>query len=370
LRGCKDADLTPSKLVELNLKNIYESKSVDTTTKRQHTDWLLEFINRESRDKDGNWVRSGKWIKGIVTAVRTFYEANDSPLFGKMRIPLPVLYRKRSKTMSIEQARRLIAVLPFRAKVIAIIQMKSGMRISEVLHLKWSDLKERFQRKEAPLRVDLINDRGKDYFTFIDAEAIEYLRQYLVYREKLVGRQIQDDEYIFIAEYAGSEPRLKPLDRDSLVRQFYETAKSKGLVTNNDNGKRSHKTEFKSHGFRHVFKTEGTRAGAEMKIQRIDMIVEYFMGHDKGVQEIYDHNSEFHPELFTSAYEQLSPYLNLDASKIEESKIAAKARSDAAGELRRENEQLKDTVTLQEERIARLEGQYETILKDRYKSEA
>src|SRR5208282_2506954 len=115
------------------------------------------------------------------------------PLFGKMRIPLPVMYRKRSKAMSVEQARKLIAVLPFRTKVIATIQLKSGMRIGEVLNMKWCDIKDRFLNGEVPLKLNLINDGGKDYFTFIDAEGLEYLRQYLVYRERLVGRQIRDD---------------------------------------------------------------------------------------------------------------------------------------------------------------------------------
>jgi len=345
LRGCKDAALTPSKLVQLNLKNIYESQSLDVATKRQHTDWLLEFVNTEARDQKGDWVKSGKWIKGIVTAARAFYKSNDSPLTGNMRIPQPIMYRKRTKSMTIEQARKLIAVLPFRVKVIAIIQLKSGMRIGEALNLKWSDIKKRYEAKEVPLRIDLLNDNGREYFTFLDAEAVEFLRQYLTYREKLVGRKIEDAEYIFIAEAADPELRLRAIDRDSVVRQFFGTAKDKGLVTNTDNDMRSHKSEFKSHGLRHIFKTEVVRAGSELSIQRIDTIVEYFMGHDKGIQEIYDHTSEFHPELFKSAYEKISAYLSLDASKIDEMKIAEQART-----------AMLDKVQRQDERLAKLES--------------
>ena len=359
LRSVKDANLTPSKLVELNLKNIYESKPVDTATKRLHTDWLMEFINTQARDEKGQWTRSGKWIKGIVTAARTFYEANDAPLQGKMRVPQPVLYRKKTKSMTIEQARRLIAVLPFRTKVIAILQMKSGMRIGDVLHLKWSDLKEKYERKQLPLKVDLINDHGKEYYTYIDAEGVEYMRQYLAYREKLVGRKIQEDEYIFIAEYAAPEPRLRPIDRDSVVRQFYETAKSKGLVTNNDNGMKSHKSEFKSHGFRHIFKTEAVRAGAELGIPRIDILIEFFMGHDRGVQEVYDHNSEFHSELFRNAYERIGAYLSLDASKVDEAKITEEARSKTLLEMDR---RLKERDSVIESLSQRLEG-YQTQMR-------
>lgn len=356
LRSVKDAGLTPSKLVEQNLKNIYESKPLDVATKRKHTDWLLEFINTEAKTADGVWVKSGKWIKSVVTATRTFYEANDSPLQGKMRIPLPVLYRKRTKSMTIEQARKLISILPFRTKVIAILQLKSGMRISEVLNLKWVDVKERYNAKECPLRIDLINDNGKQYYTFLDSEAIEYLRQYLAYREKLVGRKIEENEYIFIAEYIGPELRLKPLDRDSVGRQFYETAKTKGLVANNnDHEVRSYKSEFRSHGLRHVFKTETVRAGAELALPRVDLIVEFFMGHDKGVQEIYDHNSEFHPELFSSTYGKVTPYLSLDASKIDELKIAQKTRI----EMGKENEELREQVLELRTRM----GHFETILK-------
>ena len=74
---------------------------------------MLEFINAQGKDEKDQWTKSGRWIKGIVTAVRTFYEANDAALQGKMRVLEPVLYRKKTKSMTIEQARRLIAVLPF-----------------------------------------------------------------------------------------------------------------------------------------------------------------------------------------------------------------------------------------------------------------
>jgi integrase len=236
--------------------------------------------------------------------------------------------------------------------------MKSGMRIGDVLHLKYGDLKERYEGKQIPLKIDLINDHGKEYYTYIDAEGVEYLRQYLEYREKLVGRNIQEDEYIFIAEYADPEQRLKPIDRDSVVRQFYETAKSKGLVTNHDNSMRSHKSEFKSHGFRHIFKTEAVRAGAELGIQRIDILIEFFMGHDKGVQEVYDHNSEIHPELFKNAYEKIGAYLSLDASKVDEARITQNTRTEMA----KENQDLREQIQDLQAKM----GEFETILKTKY----
>lgn len=70
------------------------------------------------------------------------------------------------------------------------------------------------------------------------------------------------------------------------------------------------------------------------------MIVEFFMGHDKGIQEVYDHTSEFHPELFKRAYEKITAYLSLDASKIDESKIADQARTAVLDKLQKQDKRL------------------------------
>ena len=62
-----DANLTPSKLVELNLKNTYKSRPLDTTTKRMHTDWLLEFINTQAKDEQHQRT---KWVGSIMKSSR------------------------------------------------------------------------------------------------------------------------------------------------------------------------------------------------------------------------------------------------------------------------------------------------------------
>ena len=43
--------MTPDQLVQDNLVCVFKSDPTDTTTKRKHTDWLLEYVNQYMRDK-------------------------------------------------------------------------------------------------------------------------------------------------------------------------------------------------------------------------------------------------------------------------------------------------------------------------------
>jgi hypothetical protein len=40
--------------------------------------------------------------------------------------------------------------------------------------------------------------------------------------------------------------------------------------------------------------------------------VEYFMGHDGGIEQVYDDRDELHPEDFEKAYTKIEPHVSLD----------------------------------------------------------
>jgi DNA-binding ferritin-like protein (Dps family) len=41
------------------------------------------------------------------------------------------------------------------------------------------------------------------------------------------------------------------------------------------------------------------------------MVSEFWMGHDKGVEYVYNHQHELYPEDFVEAYRKVEPYLSV-----------------------------------------------------------
>lgn len=110
-----------------------------------------------------NWLRSkeqeglGWWsridLKGIMSAIFTAAKGwkqweGDNPTEG-IRIGRKRLVREK-RLLTIDEFRRLLGALPERPKFIVTIMFGLGLRISEVLGLKWSDVD--FQSKTITIR--------------------------------------------------------------------------------------------------------------------------------------------------------------------------------------------------------------------------
>lgn len=99
-----------------------------------------QFLTAKS-ERLGWWSRID--LKGILSAIFTaakdwkLYEG-DNPT-AKVRIGRKKLVREK-RLLSIVDLRRLLAALPERPKFIVLITFGLGLRISEVLGLRWSDI--------------------------------------------------------------------------------------------------------------------------------------------------------------------------------------------------------------------------------------
>ena len=296
----KRVQLSPRELVEENLRNVYESGPLEVDRKRMHTDWLEEYLAI-----DGPLVGRGNKYKRLVAAsVRSFYTRNDSPLFGDFKVPEDNYEERRSRPISVEEATKLINLLPFRAKVVAVCQLQSGIRITELLRLKYKELAEGLEKDRMPLKVPLRNDNGREYFTYLGEDAVNLLKLYLQHRASLTGRQIKQDEYIFIPEQKETR-KLEPLKRDFIQRQILRTVLRSGFSNRNSHKDLTWRQNYHTHAFRHIFRTECAHAGIPNEI------AEFWMGHDRGVEYIYNHRDKFHEEDFTAEYRKVEPYLSI-----------------------------------------------------------
>jgi len=301
LREVRGVSLSPSELVRVNLGNIYGSGPVDVEKKREHTDWLQEFISLDGPLQGlGNSYRAT-----AATAIRSFYKRNDSPLFGDFQVPFDAFEEKLTEQISVEDAKRYISVLPLRSKAVCICLLQCGMRVSEFLQLKWKDVQSGIEKKETPVKIMLRNDNGLQYFTFLGTDGIEILKLYLQYRKSLVGMPVRSNEYIFINDVGSGKYRVdKPLLSDYVNRQIVRALVAKGLVEK-PKGDDKWRCNFHPHALRHLFKTECAHAGIN------PMISQFWMGHDKGIEYVYNHQHELHPEDFVEAYRKAEPSLNI-----------------------------------------------------------
>lgn len=300
LKETKRVTLSPSELLKVNLENVYGSGPTEVVKKREHTDWLQEYISLNG--PLGGY--SNSYRRTAATAIRSFYIRNDSPLFGDFEVPFNTYEQKLTRQISVADARRYISILPLRSKVICTCLLQCGMRITEFLHLQWKAVQRSIETEEVPAKILLRNDRGREYFTFLGNDGLAAIKLYLSYRRSLVRKNIQPDEYVFINDVGCKSYRTdRPLLKDYVERQIVRAVTAKGL-TEKKTGQQW-RCEFHPHALRHLFKTECAHAGIN------PMISEYWMGHDKGVEYVYNHQHELHPEDFVEAYRKVEPYLSI-----------------------------------------------------------
>ena len=80
LRAEKGIDLGLDGLIRDNLICVFRSDLVDVDTKRRHRAWLEEYIDVRMAG------RSESYRREIASIIKGFYEKNDSPLFGSIRV--------------------------------------------------------------------------------------------------------------------------------------------------------------------------------------------------------------------------------------------------------------------------------------------
>jgi len=125
--------MTPDALVKDNLRAVFESGPTDIETKRKHTDLLAAYINGYLIERE----LSESNRKVAEAAIKGFYRANDSPLFGhwkraeqKPETPPPALRP--------DDVRKVLAAMPARVRTPLVLSWQSGIEIHRVLEMDWS----------------------------------------------------------------------------------------------------------------------------------------------------------------------------------------------------------------------------------------
>jgi integrase len=264
----KGVALTPDQLVQDNLRAVFESAPTDVLAKRKHTDLLGEYINSYLIERG-----LGDSTRNIaVAAIRGFYQANDSPLFGHWRValqkptaPPPPLHA--------EDIRKVLLAMPTRFRTPLVVAWQSGIEINRILQMDWSFALDR----EPPVKVELQGRKRhrKAYATFIGKESVEHLR---------LLRPMPMPDYTAMAKHLHMAARK---------------AGTAGMLKNPD------LRSWHPHALRHSFETEASHAGVKAEVR------DFFLGHVSGIMWTYNHRDELHPEDLVREYEKIEPLVSL-----------------------------------------------------------
>ncbi|MDG6916743.1 MAG: site-specific integrase [Nitrososphaerota archaeon] len=290
LREEKGVGLSLDEMIRDNLFCVWKSDPVDVDVKRKHRAWLEEFVNVKLAGCSLSYRR------GTASIIKGFYEKNDSPLFGRVRVADSEAQRP-PKALSAEEIRAVLKALPLQQRTPLLCMWQSGCEVGRMLSMKWRDLHGLETGKRIKLEFVGRKRHRRAYFTFLGRDSVEALRLWRGRWTELIGREPGPEDLVFLGKYKA------PLDRAWLnvsLKRMASRLSAQGLIAN------GHPGSWHTHYLRHSFKTEAEHSGVKSGF------VEYWMGHTEGISWVYDNRDQVHGQDFEEAYTKLEPFISLD----------------------------------------------------------
>lgn len=319
----------------------------------EHNDWAKEYLLNEA-----NREKSYSWREGGLSTIRDFYRYNRCPLPDE-RIDLRVreidAQRVREaaalKPMTLNDFRKLIGPAKIRERSELLAMLQSGMGVGELIHqfnvctcrpetvkkhghiCVPANVLRQLREGKHPIKIEPLiafkrnsNDKRVTYFTFIGKDAIDALKQYLVFRKELVTNSLRKLHHLESKEKRGHylhqwEKKRLNLLRERLKEVTPELRAGEPIYISNllnPIGEHSIQTpvrilkkqtglldrQFTPHTCRDLFKTECDHSGVK------DNISEFWIRH---ALDKYGYNQldKLYPEDFAKEYAKVEPALNV-----------------------------------------------------------
>lgn len=226
----------------------------------------LEYLNKEEK-------LSERSIERHLTTIRSFYKYLIKNDFIKIDITKNIDNLKLGKylpnTLSLEEIDKLMDIslntpFDFRTKAMLELMYGSGLRISELVKLKLSDI-------DLYNNTILIHGKGnKERIVPLGEYAKEYLEKYLDVRYQLLKKKNGNYEELFLNNHG------KPITRNGFNFLLNNILKEKGI-----------NKEITPHTLRHSFATHMLDNGADLRT------IQELLGHsDIVTTRIYTHVSK------------------------------------------------------------------------------
>jgi len=306
LQFCEFVGKTPEQLLRE-----YEN-GTDREFKRKYARYLRTFI--AALQKEGYAVGS---ISSYQAAVKSFFKYNDLPMGFVPSANMLIEFHNRD--ISREEILELLRTANPRDRSYFSVMAQCGLRPGTISGLKIKDV-EKILDDDTPVPCKVTvrqeNTKGKfqEYFSFIGADAVRNLKDYLKTREDILTL----DSWLFI-KFGHPETPMSPSVATHQFKSITQTLRDKDIVAFDTkrkeiNGKLIQRHALRLYCLRKFFRKHAGMAGADF--------VNYWMGHSLGVDEHYfSRDPEHHREIYR---EKAMPHLRLETiTPTETDKIIA-----------------------------------------------
>ena len=258
---CEFSGKNPKELILIRDREIRDPNPNNRTIIR---DLILDF--REYLEKEGY---APKTINAWDGAVRSFF----SSVLGKAGMINVKNYRnacisqKKDFVPTLEELKKMLDTCNLEEKFRILFVAQTGMRISDALELKVSDVSRELELGRVPLAIYYTPKKDREAIreriTFLASDGVELLKQYLEWRKRS-GEKVTPESPLFVSR---TNRGLKPITIQRFNDTIKRAAKRAGF---NGNGKYG---RIRVHCLRKFFVTQLTNHGVE------DKIVNFFIGH-------------------------------------------------------------------------------------------
>lgn len=183
-------------------------------------------------------------------AVRSFFEMHYLPLRMR-RGDYPRGESLGSRAATKEDIKKLLENARVKVKALIMFLKDTGLRVSDVVKLRFGDLAEGLEKKEEFIRLSLITKKNKIAAkTFVGPESISALNEYFEHRKKGTRRISPETITKNSPLFRTNTPKIQFITRSGVSSTIYFHGK-----------KSSVDSKFSAHSFRKFFQTQLEAAG-------------------------------------------------------------------------------------------------------------
>lgn len=240
---------------------------------RSADELTIEHINQYQHHLVRDKKASSGYFNVVVAAIRFFYQVTLKKDWNITHIPYRKTGRRLPEILSQEEVVRFFTAIPnLKHRVILMTIYAAGLRISEVLHLRPSDI----DSQRMVIRVDQGKGR-KDRYVMLSPVLLELLREY--------WRIVRPKTWLFAHRFQD-----KPLTSRGILNVAHKAREAAGI-----------RKAVRTHSLRHAFATHLLEKGANIRV------IQTLLGHRSlRSTEIYTHVSRTYLQDTKSPLDDLS----------------------------------------------------------------
>jgi len=241
-RFCEWVGKSPEQLI---LQRKEDLKSDDSREQRRIESALKGFI--AYLGEEGNSVATQQVA---YAAIRSFFEMHYQPLRMR-RGDYPRGQSLGSRVATKEDIRIMLEDASARIRAVLLFLKDTGLRVSDVVSLKYGDLAEGLEGEAEFISISLVTKKNKIVAkTFVGPESAQALKEYFSERRKGTRSIPPEEIEVNSPLFRTRSPVVKPVSRSGLSSTINFHAQKHGI-----NG------QFSAHSFRKYFQTQLEAAG-------------------------------------------------------------------------------------------------------------